>query len=135
MHTKLIKAPMRRSRRRYTEEFKKQATEACLIPGVSIASVALANGLNANLLRRWVTERQEAVAGSVTLPDQHPLEITEPSIPGLVPITVAMPEIPPSGEIKIEIHRNQMLISITWPVSQSTSCADEVPPVLVPRAF
>ena len=124
MHTKLIKAPMRRSRRRYTEEFKKQATEACLIPGVSIASVALANGLNANLLRRWVTERQEAVAGSVTLPDQHPLEITEPSIPGLVPITVAMPEIPPSGEIKIEIHRNQMLISITWPVSQSTSCAD-----------
>ncbi len=124
MHTKLIKAPMRRSRRRYTEEFKKQATEACLIPGVSIASVALANGLNANLLRRWVTERQEATAGSVTLPDQHPLEITEPSIPGLVPITVAMPEIPPSGEIKIEIHRNQMLISITWPVSQSTSCAD-----------
>ena len=124
MHTKLIKAPMRRSRRRYTEEFKKQATEACLIPGVSIASVALANGLNANLLRRWVTERQEAVAGSVTLPDQHPLEITEPSIPGLVPITVAMPEMPPSGEIKIEIHRNQMLISITWPVSQSTSCAD-----------
>ena len=124
MHTKLIKAPMRRSRRRYTEEFKKQATEACLIPGVSIASVALANGLNANLLRRWVTERQEAVAGSVTLPDQHPLEITEPSIPGLVPITVAMPEIPPSGEIKIEIHRNQTLISISWPVSQSTSCAD-----------
>ena len=124
MHTKLIKAPMRRSRRRYTVEFKKQATEACLIPGVSIASVALANGLNANLLRRWVTERQEAVAGSVTLPDQHPLEIAEPTTPGLVPITVAMPETAPSGEIKIEIHRNQMLISITWPVSQSTSCAD-----------
>ncbi len=29
MHTKLIKAPMRRSRRRYTEEFKKQAIAAC----------------------------------------------------------------------------------------------------------
>jgi len=77
MHTKLIKAPMRRSRRRYTEEFKKQAIEACLQPGVSMASVALANGLNANLLRRWVIERQEAVAGRVTLPDQHPLEITD----------------------------------------------------------
>lgn len=124
MHTKLIKAPMRRSRRRYTEEFKKQAIEACLQPGISMASVALANGLNANLLRRWVIERQEAVAGSVTLPDQHPLEITEPSIPALVPITVAMPEISPSGDIKIEIHRNQTLISISWPVSQSTSCAD-----------
>ena len=124
MHTKLIKAPMRRSRRRYTEEFKKQAIEACLQPGISMASVALGNGLNANLLRRWVIERQEAVAGSVTLADQHPLKITEPSMPGLVPITVAMPEIPPSGEIKIEIHRNQTLISISWPVAQSTSCAD-----------
>jgi transposase len=124
MHTKLIKAPMRRSRRRYTEEFKKQAIEACLQPGISMASVALANGLNANLLRRWVTERQEAVAGSVTLPDQHPLEVAEPTTPGLVPITVAMPEIPHSGEIKIEIHRNQTLISITWPVAQSTTCAE-----------
>ena len=70
LRTKLIKAPMRRSRRRYTEEFKKQAIAACLQPGISMASVALANGLNANLLRRWVTERQEATAGSVTLPDQ-----------------------------------------------------------------
>jgi len=123
MHTKLIKAPMRRSRRRYTDEFKKQAIEACLQPGISMASVALANGLNANLLRRWVTERQEEAAGSAILPDQRPLEIAEPTTPGLVPITVAMPETPPSGEIKIEVHRNQMLISITWPVLQSTSCA------------
>jgi len=124
MHTNLIKAPMRRSRRRYTEEFKKQAIEACLQPGVSMASVALANGLNANLLRRWVTERHEEAAGSVTSPDQHPLEIAEPSTPGLVPITVAIPVMAPSGEIKIEIHRSQTLISITWPVSQSTSCAE-----------
>ena len=124
MHTKLIKVPTRRSRRRYTDEFKRQAIEACRQPGISMASVALANGLNANLLRRWVTERQEAVAGSVTLPDQPPLGMTEPSIPGLVPITVAPPETPPSGEIRIEIHRNQTLISISWPVSQSTFCAD-----------
>lgn len=124
MHTKLIKAPMRRSRRRYTEEFKQQAIAACLQPGVSMASIALANGLNANLLRRWVTERQEEATGSGILTDQPPLEIVEPSSPGLVPITVAMPEMPPSGEIKIEIHRSQMLISVSWPVAQSTSCAE-----------
>lgn len=124
MHTKLIKAPMRRSRRRYTEEFKKQAIEACLQPGISMASVALANGLNANLLRRWVTERSGKAADTVLLPDQQPLEIAQPTMPGLVPITVAMPETLPSDEIKIEIHRSQTLISITWAVSQSTSCAD-----------
>lgn len=124
MHTNLIKAPTLRGRRRYTAEFKKQAIEACLQPGVSMASIALANGLNANLLRRWVTERQEEVAGSVTLAHQHPLEIAEPSSPGLVPITFAIPEPVPSGEIKIEIHRSQMLISVSWPVAQSASCAD-----------
>ena len=124
MHTNLIKAPMRRSRRRYTEEFKKQAIEACLQPGVSMASIALANGLNANLLRHWVTERQEELASGVTLPDQRAMEAAEPTTPGLVPITVALPETIPSGEIKIEIHRSQTLISITWPVAQSTFCAE-----------
>ena len=123
MDTNLIKAPIRRSRRRYSEEFKKQAIDACLQPGVSMASIALANGLNANLLRRWVTERQEEMAGGVTLPDQRPLEAAEPTAPGLVPITVAMPATA-AGEIKIEIHRSQTLISITWPVAQSTSCAE-----------
>lgn len=124
MHANLIRAPTRRGRRRYTEEFKKQAIEACLQPGVSMASIALANGLNANLLRRWVTERQEEMAGGATLPAQRPLETAESTTPGLVPITVAMPETAPSGEIKIEIHRSQTLISITWPVAQSTTCAE-----------
>ena len=123
MHTKLIKAPTRRSRRRYTDEFKRQAIEACRQPGISMASVALANGLNANLLRRWVTEHLDEAIGTAISPDQRPSEIAEPTTPGLVPIKVVMPETPPSGEIKIEIHRSQTLISIAWPVSQSTSCA------------
>ncbi len=95
---------MRRSRRGYTAEFKKQAIEAGLQPGISMAWVALANGLNANLLRRWVTGRQEESSGSAKLPDRRPLEIAEPTTLGLIPITVAIPEAPPSGEIKIEIH-------------------------------
>ena len=36
---------------------------ACRKPGVSIAAVALANGLNANLLRRWVVAEERAQAG------------------------------------------------------------------------
>jgi transposase-like protein len=49
-----------RRRRRYTEEFKARVAEECRRPGVSIAAVALANGLNANLLRKWVAEREAA---------------------------------------------------------------------------
>ena len=49
--------------------------EACRRPGVSIAAIALANGLNANMLRKWVidaegsnptatTEHHQIVAGA-----------------------------------------------------------------------
>jgi transposase len=54
MYANLVKAPRGRHRRTYPDDFKTQVVAACLQPGVSMAAVALANGLNANLLRRWV---------------------------------------------------------------------------------
>ena len=45
-----------RRRGRYSEEFKTRLIEACRQPGMSTAGVALANGINANVLRRWVAE-------------------------------------------------------------------------------
>ncbi len=52
----LAKPAPRRTHRRHDPEFKAQVIEACLHPGVSVAAVALANGLNANMLRKWVSE-------------------------------------------------------------------------------
>jgi transposase len=55
MHTPEIQKPrVGRRRGRYSDEFKRQVIAACLEPGVSTAAIALANGLNANLVRRWV---------------------------------------------------------------------------------
>ncbi len=51
-----IKFPGKRKRGRYSNEFKRELVKACEAPGVSTASIALANGVNANLLRRWVSE-------------------------------------------------------------------------------
>ena len=51
-----VKLPAKRRRGRYSNEFKRELVNACEAPGVSTASVALANGVNANLLRRWVSE-------------------------------------------------------------------------------
>jgi transposase len=42
----------RRLRRRYSAEFKAAVVEECMHPGISIAAVGLAHGLNANLLRK-----------------------------------------------------------------------------------
>ncbi len=120
MYANLIKAPRGRRRRTYSEEFKAQVVAASLEPGVSMAAVALANGLNANLLRRWVKEsREHALAADVSGSKDNSggLPLT------LVPVTLSLPEAEPSGDIKIEIHRAQTMMEITWPVSQAASCA------------
>ncbi|WP_196933669.1 transposase [Pseudacidovorax intermedius] len=56
-----LPAPAGRSWRRHSAEFKARFIELARQPGVSTAAVALANGLNANMLRRWVREAGECV--------------------------------------------------------------------------
>jgi transposase-like protein len=48
-----------RNGRRYFGKAHREAVVAkCLGPGASLAAVALANGFNANLVRKWVRQRQ-----------------------------------------------------------------------------
>ena len=58
----------RRVRRQYSTEFRVQVIEAASQPGVSVAAIALANGMNANLLRRWISmaRGREMMIGAVT---------------------------------------------------------------------
>jgi transposase len=46
----------RDGRRRYDEKGKRALIEAALQPGVSVARLAQEHGLNANLLRKWITK-------------------------------------------------------------------------------
>jgi transposase len=41
-------------RRTYSGNAKRMLVELCKAPGVSVAGLALAHGINANLLRRWI---------------------------------------------------------------------------------
>ncbi len=47
----------RTGRRTYTAEYKRRLVEQCS-EGVSVAGIALANGINANLLRRWIVRHR-----------------------------------------------------------------------------
>lgn len=49
-----------RRRRHFSREFKANIVAACLEPGVSVSRIALDNQLNANLLRRWIREAEQA---------------------------------------------------------------------------
>ena len=52
----------RTGRRTYTDEFKRAVVGQCNEPGVSLAAVAMANRINANLVRRWARYRGLAEA-------------------------------------------------------------------------
>ena len=120
MHTKeeLI-VTGRRRRRRHSELFKADAVGACQQSGVSVAAVALARGVNASLLRRWVREAERSgtpIAIRPTMPD-GPLEGSE----GFVPL--ALSQRVSESPIHIEVRSKSRRISVQWPASAAHECA------------
>ena len=57
----------RRRRRIHSKEFKAQVVAACRPAGVSIAAVAMANGIDANLARRWVVAAERRSGGQLAV--------------------------------------------------------------------
>ena len=108
----------RRTRRHHRVEFKQQIVEACRQPDVSIAGVALAHGLNANLVRRWLTEHG---IRSPQQSDPHPGSRTLAVSGGeFIPITVAPSA---AADIRIEVRRGNSTVAIHWPLQAAGECA------------
>jgi transposase len=108
-----------RRRRRHSDEFKASAVAACRHPGVSMAAVAMARGINANLLRRWV--RDGEMKSHVTGQDKDSGEAAAPPGATFVPVTIA-PSTAATLDIRIELCRGPMTIIVTWPASAASEC-------------
>ena len=106
----------RRRRRRYSAEFKAEAVAACQQLGVSMASVALTRGLNANLLRRWVVEAEQT--GNVPV---SPRRASVESSSGFIPVPLISSPAEPA--IRIELRSGSGVVIVQWPVSAASECA------------
>jgi transposase len=109
----------RRRRRTHSAHFKAEAVGACQQPGVSIAAVALARGLNAAMFHRWVKEAERSgrpIAIRATVPSVA-IESGESFVP------VALPSNPAEGTIRIEVRRRGGTVSVEWPASAAHECA------------
>jgi transposase len=110
----------RQRRRQHSPEFKASLIEACSKPGVSIAAIALANGVNANLLRRWIVNA-EAGAG---VRRRELVPATADSVPASEAfIAVATTAAAEPEAIRVEIRRGATCVSVAWPMSASVACA------------
>ncbi len=109
----------RRRRRTHSEHFKAEAVGACQQPGISVAAVALARGLNAAMLHRWVKAAERSgrpIAIRATAPSVA-IEDGESFVP------VSMPSNPAEGAIRIEVRRRGGTVSVEWPASAAHECA------------
>ncbi|PCM43741.1 IS66-like element accessory protein TnpA [Marinobacter sp. ANT_B65] len=105
-------------RRRFSREFKARIVAQCLEPGASVSRIALDNGLNANMVRRWISEARRAPKSPATTPGFVPVNLgTATSVPAL-PAASDKRSI-----IRIEIPRVGGAVVVEWPAEQAHQCA------------
>ena len=118
MDTSVALSGGRRRRRKHSAEFKAHVVAACSKPGVSSASVAMANGLNANLVRRWVKDGEgeredvEAIAAA---------KLVKRPATKFVPLPLPLPA--PVRDVRIELQRGATKVVVTWPSTATSECA------------
>lgn len=124
-------------RRRHSDELKAKVLAACDEPGASISGVALAHGLNANLVRKWRSGRgvkRAGVAATTPTPSKAPpplgaaaefiaIEMSAPTkttVRAAADATGAAPIAEPL--IQIELRRGPLHLNVRWPASAADDC-------------
>ena len=120
--------PHKRSWRKHSDEFKARVVALALEPHASMASVALANGINANMLRCWVRASSSASSPSTVAHDdrsaqalsfvQLPMQVDKPT-PASASVT--------SSVVEVQIHRGETKVVVSLPlISDSAVWVREV---------
>ena len=116
----------------YDPQAKRELIEACFLPGVSVAKLALAHGINANLLRTWMTKHQRqslavvSVRSSATTP--APFIPVVPASPHRSPLTA--PEFTARLPNGVQLQWSALPADQLAPILQqlsTLSCSDSIP--------
>ena len=106
------KEPTKRTRVRASPpEFKARVVAQCQEPGASVAKVALANGLNTNMIHTWRREARSASARPVPAAGEF--------------VALPLPSAPAAAScapIRIELRQGTTSVSIAWPVEAAGAC-------------
>ncbi len=108
------------ARRKHSAQFRAEVLQACRQADASVAAIALRNGLNANVVYRWLREDGQCLdagAGS---------HAAVSSRPGAGFIAVQMPQpagVAASTDIRIEVRRGASTVTVNWPLQGASECA------------
>jgi len=89
-------------RRTHSAQFKAQVLSACRQPGASVSAVALAHGLNVNVVRKWLAghSMKRCASAALAQPPSVPLPMQ------FVPVSVPAPALgcaPASTDICLDL--------------------------------
>ena len=127
---------MTRAWRRHSDELKGNVLAACDEPGASISGVALAHGLNTNLVRKWRSGRGVKRVGIAVTPAASTapaalattaefVAIEMPPPPKAAARAAAEPNVAASVAdplIQIELRRGPLHLSVRWPSAAAQDC-------------
>ena len=88
----LVVGRMRDGRCRYDPQVKQELVGQCMLPGVSVARMAMQHGVNANLLRAWISKRitksqsSQAITVRRAVSETATWDVQE--VPAFVPVQV-----------------------------------------------
>jgi transposase len=95
--------------RRHSQALKAQVLAECAEPSASVARVAMAHGINANVVHKW---RRLAGGG-----------IEASAAPAFVPVALPPAACAPAADIRIELRRGATSVAVMWPVAAAAECA------------
>ena len=107
------------ARRKHSAEFRAEVLQACRQADASVAAIALRNGLNANVVYRWLREEArgvEAGAGS-----HGALSARQGG--AFIAVQMPQPAAMASPEIRVEVRRGAAIVTVNWPVQCAGECA------------
>ena len=105
-------------RRRHAAELKARVLAACDEPGASVAAVARAYDLNANLVHKW----RRGVAPPARLPTSSSAgQVAGEFIALALPRREAVPAA--LADIRIELCRGATSVAVSWPLAAADQCA------------
>ena len=118
----VIATQAKRGWRPHSDEFKARVIDLARQPHASVAAVALANGLNANMLRRWVRASEGPQGAS-----ESELQAAFVQLPLTTSPTPPMPAALVPQRVEVEIHRNGTTVRASLPLdSRSAAWLREV---------
>jgi transposase-like protein len=106
------------ARRKHSAEFRAEVVLACCQPDASVAAIALRNGLNANVVYRWLREDGLNLSATTNLGALR-TELGGEFLAVQLPQSAAAHT---ASDIRMELRRGVSSVTVSWPTQCAADC-------------